>query len=183
MVVEILAGIALVKSAVGGIKSVIESAKDINEISHHLDDMFKGHDQAHVKSVPKKKGNKKWGDYLSSKFKDEDEDVSMSQITAEIIEQKQIAEQVSAVAKMLNKRFGPDTWVEVLELREKRIKEQIENRKKAKASAAQHKKEDNAFYDKLIFYAVEFVKLIAVLGLGSGAVYIIWANRCVEKVC
>ena len=43
MVAEILAGIALAKSAVSGVKSMINTAKDINEISHHLDDLFKGH--------------------------------------------------------------------------------------------------------------------------------------------
>ena len=94
MVVEILAGIALVKSAVSGVKSMIDTAKDVNEISHHLDDLFKGHEQ--VKKKQAKKGNKEWNIYLSGKFKDDEEEIgtSMSDVTAEVIEQKQIEEQI-----------------------------------------------------------------------------------------
>ena len=36
MVAEILAGIALAKSAVSGIKSMLDTANDVNDIAHHL---------------------------------------------------------------------------------------------------------------------------------------------------
>ena len=138
MVAEILAGIALAKSAVGGIKSMIDTAKDVNDIAHHMDDLFKGYDQTRVKAAQAKqqpkKGNKEWNKYLTGKFKDgqEDEGVSFSDVTAEVIEQKQIEEQMAAVKRMLNKRFGPGTWDEIIALRKKRIEEhkkQIERQK------------------------------------------------------
>ena len=46
MVAEILVGISLAKSAVSGIKSAIDTAKDVNDIAHHLDDLFKGYYQS-----------------------------------------------------------------------------------------------------------------------------------------
>ena len=55
MVVEILAGIALAKSAVSGIKSAIDAAKDVNDIAHHIDDLFRGQDQIRKKVAKDKK--------------------------------------------------------------------------------------------------------------------------------
>ena len=135
MVAEVLAGIALAKAAVGGIKSAIDTAKDVNDVAHFVDDLFKSHDQsrsAAKKAQKNKKGDKKWRDYLSTKLKDGDEDVSMSDTIAEVIEQKQIEEAMEHTARLLNKRFGPNTWNEILDLREQRIKELKEKRKKAK---------------------------------------------------
>ena len=45
MVAEILAGIALAKSAVTGIKSMIDTANDVGDIAHHIDNLFKSRDQ------------------------------------------------------------------------------------------------------------------------------------------
>mgnify|MGYP006119635557 FL=1 len=160
MVVEILAGIALVKSAVSGVKSMIDTAKDVNEISHHLDDLFKGHEQ--VKKKQAKKGNKEWNIYLSGKFKDDEEEIgtSMSDVTAEVIEQKQIEEQIKAMSNMLNKRFGAGTWNEILELRKKRIEEAKEARKKAIAEAKRKAIESDKFWGKVL---VEGGKIIGII--------------------
>ena len=140
VIAETLAGIALAKSAVSGVKAMIDTCKDVNEISHHIDDLFSGYDQSRRKVAAKnqpKKGDKKWNDYLTSKFKDdsEDEGVSLSDITAEVIEQKQIEEQMKAMRNMLNKRFGISTWDEIIELRKKRIKELREAQERAREVA------------------------------------------------
>ena len=45
MVAEILAGLALAKSAVSGIKSMIDTANDVCDIAQHIDDVFKSRDQ------------------------------------------------------------------------------------------------------------------------------------------
>jgi len=143
MVAEILAGIALAKSAVSGIKGAINTAKDVNEIAHHLDDLFKGYDQSRratseQKKKQEQKGNKEWRNYLGKKLHDEDEDVSLSAITAEVIEQKQIEEQILATKRMLNRRFGPDTWDEIIALRKKRIEEFKKQQERQKELDKQH---------------------------------------------
>ena len=146
VIAETLAGIALAKSAVSGVKSMIDTCKDVNEISHHIDDLFSGYDQSRRKVAAKnqpKKGDKKWLNYLGKTFKAEEQSVSLSEITAEVIEQKQIEEQMKSMRNMLNKRFGIETWSEIIELRKKRIKELKEAQEKAaqiaKANAISNK--------------------------------------------
>ena len=163
MVAEILAGIALAKSAVSGVKSMIDTAKGVNDIAHHLDDLFKG--QAQVKQKQKKdgkKGNKEWNIYLTEKLHDEKEaeGTSISDITAEVIEQKQIEEQIQAMAKMLNKRFGASTWDEIIELRKKRIEEAKEARKKAIEAAKKRAIESDKFWQKILVEGGKVIGLI-----------------------
>ena len=164
MVAEILAGIALAKSAVSGVKSMINTAKDINEISHHLDDLFKGHEQVAKKTAKQKKGNKEWNIYLTEKLhdKEEEEGTSISDVTAEIIEQKQIEEQIQSMAKMLNKRFGAGTWSEILELRKKRVEEAEERKKRQIKNAKIAKEKSDKFWGKVL---VESSKAIGILFL------------------
>ena len=45
----------------------------------------------------------------------------MSDTIAEVIEQKQIEEQLEATKRLLNKRFGPNTWDDIIDLRNKKI--------------------------------------------------------------
>ena len=45
VVAETLAGIALVKGAVDGIKSAIATAKDVSDIAHDIDKLFEGEQQ------------------------------------------------------------------------------------------------------------------------------------------
>ena len=45
MIAETLAGIALVKSAVDGIKSAIGTANDIGDIAGYIDNLFEGEKQ------------------------------------------------------------------------------------------------------------------------------------------
>ena len=53
MIAETLAGIALVKSAVDGIKSAIGTANDIGEIAGHIDKLFEGEKQVQQQRAKK----------------------------------------------------------------------------------------------------------------------------------
>ena len=76
MVVEILAGIALAKSAVSGIKSAIDAAKDVNDIAHHIDDLFRGQDQLRKKVAKDKKlkPKSKMRSMFSRKMQEDEDD-------------------------------------------------------------------------------------------------------------
>ena len=125
--------IVLGKSAVEGCAKIINNCKDPSEVSGHLDQLFKAQ-YAVQQQQNKHKHNKEWNAYLTQKLDDagEFEGESISDITAEIIHQKQIEEQITRMQRMLNKRFGPDTWNEIIELRETRRKENKIKRAKAK---------------------------------------------------
>ena len=55
VVAETMAAIALARSAVSGVQSVINTCKDVSEISGQIDQMFHAHEQ--VKKKHKKREN------------------------------------------------------------------------------------------------------------------------------
>lgn len=126
-VAEILAGIALVKSSVDFIKSNIDTCKDIGEIGGAIDGLLRGKDQ-----VNKKQGKRGLG--VREQF-------DTSHIARETIDAKLAAEQLQEVANMINLRFGPNTWKEILEERARRIAEQKEAEKQARIEKAKADKE------------------------------------------
>lgn len=114
MIAETLAGIALVKSAVDGIKSAIGTANDIGDIASHIDDLFLGEQQA------QKARNKKSG---VNQF-------SVNSVAKETIDAKLAAEKLYEVSVMVDQRFGHGTWAGIVNERARRIQEAKEVAKK-----------------------------------------------------
>tara|TARA_R110000822_G_scaffold9217_3_gene35934 strand:+ start:464 stop:931 length:468 start_codon:yes stop_codon:yes gene_type:complete len=114
MIAETLAGIALVKSAVDGIKSAIGTANDIGEIAGHIDDLFAGEQQA------QRARNKKSG---VNQF-------DVSSVAKETIDAKLAAEKLYEVSVMVDQRFGHGTWASIVSERARRIQEAKEIAKK-----------------------------------------------------
>jgi len=126
-VAEILAGIALVKSSVDFIKSNIDTCKDIGEIGGAIDGLLRGQQE-----VNKKQGRRGLG--VKEQF-------DTTHIARETIDAKLAAEKLQEVANMVNLRFGPNTWKEILEERARRIAEQKEAQKQARIEKAKANKE------------------------------------------
>ncbi len=122
MIAETLAGIALVKSAVDGIKSAIGTAKDISEIAGHIDNLFEGEKQVQQKRA------KKSGTGLTDQF-------GIQNVAQEMIDAKIAQEKMQEIATMVNLRFGPDTWRSIVDERAKRIQEAKEAAAKARREA------------------------------------------------
>jgi len=123
-VAEILAGIALVKSSVDFIKSNIDTCKDIGEIGGAIDNLLRGKQELDKKVNDRKMGVK--------------EQFDTAHIAQETIDAKLAAEKLQEIANLVNLRFGPNTWREIIEERARRIQEHKEMRKeqaKAKAKA------------------------------------------------
>jgi len=121
-----LAGIALVQSAVAGIKSAIGTANDVGAIAGQIDALFTGQKQVNEAR------NKKSGVGLTDQF-------GVESVAREMIDAKLAAEKLQEVATLVNMRFGPDTWKNILEERQKRILEAkeaaaAERRRKIQAS-------------------------------------------------
>lgn len=122
VVAEALAGIALVKAAVDGIKSTIGTAKDISTIASDIDALFQGSDEV------QKKASKKSGVRLGDQF-------GVDTVAKEIIDQRLAAEALREVAAMCDLRFGHGTWASILAERQKRIQKQREAQAKARKEA------------------------------------------------
>ena len=138
MVAEVLAGIALVSSAVKGIKSTIDTAKDIKDIAGSIDQLLDGAEQVEKKRklAQRKKGKAgQWQNFLRLKFKSVEETgdgTSIQEIAAEVIEQKQVEKEIRAMKILINKKFGPTTWSDILIMRQQRIDELRKRKEKEK---------------------------------------------------
>ena len=117
MVAEILAGLALAKSAVSGIKSMIDTANDVSDIAHHIDDLFKSRDQ--VKRDIHKNQNKKPQSKMRAMFnrkmhEDEDDDLSVGAVATMVLEQKKMDREILNLGIRIDNKFGEGTWSEIL---------------------------------------------------------------------
>ncbi len=143
-----LAGIALVKSAVDGIKSAIGTANDIGDIAGQIDALFTGQKQVNEAR------NKKSGVGLTDQF-------GVESVAREMIDAKLAAEKLQEVATMVNMRFGPNTWKNILEERQKRIQEA----KEAAAAERRRKLEASREFEEMMKQIV-LVATIIVMSIG-----------------
>ena len=142
MIAETLAGIALVKSAVDGIKSTINTANDIGDIAKYVDNLLEGEKQ--VQQQRAKKSGASIGDQLG-----------IESVAQEVIDSRIAQEKIQEMRTLVDMRFGPGTWQSIVDLRAKRIKE-------AKEAAAKARREARLRQQEMI----ENIKL----GLGVGVI-------------
>jgi hypothetical protein len=166
VVAETLAGIALVNSAVKGIKSAIGTAKDISSIADDIDKLFEGAQQVKSKKTPNPL-LAKWDAALKSKLGDNADKFSIGNVAKDVIERKMAEESLEQMAMLVNKRFGWGTWDTILLERQELIE-------KAKSAAKKRKEEQQEKWDT----AFEWVKNICILLIATGAIIImvLWAK-------
>ena len=173
MVAEVLAGIALVSSAVKGIKSAIDTAKDIKDIAGSIDELMTGVEQCQKKAKVKQRSGKagKWQNYLRLRFSSVEETgdgTSIQEVAAEIIEKKQVEKEIFQMQLMINKKFGANTWNDIMIMREQRIEELEKRRNKAKVLAKEKAEEDSRRRRKVF---KEIMNIILVVGFTTGIGY------------
>ena len=121
-----LAGFALFKSAVDGIKSVIGTANDVSDIAGYLDNLFEGEKQV------QQERNKKSGMGVGDQF-------GVKTVAADIINAKLAQEEMREIATMVDLRFGHGTWKSIVDERARRI--QAAKEAEAAARRAQRQKQ------------------------------------------
>ena len=127
VVAEILTGIALVQKSVSFIKENISTVKDISGIAKEIDGFFTGVDQ-----MNKKKGK---GMSIAEQFG------SVEKSADDFINMKLLEEQRAELKNIINLRFGPTAWDEIIAERANRISEAKENKRLARVEARQKQKE------------------------------------------
>ena len=156
MIAETLAGIALVKSAVDGIKSTINTANDIGDIAGYIDQLFQGEKQVQQDRA------KKSGMGVTDQF-------GVSTVAREMIDAKIAAEKLQEVATMVDMRFGPGTWKNILAERQKRIQE-------AKEAAAKARREALKRQQELLDNIKISLALVLVVGIAIGLFIFLLTN-------
>ncbi len=108
MIAETLAGIALFKSAVDGIKSAIGTANDVGEIAGFIDKLFEGEKQV------QQRRNQQSGVGVGDQF-------GVANVAREVIDARLAKEQMQEVASLVDMRFGHGTWRSIVDERARRI--------------------------------------------------------------
>jgi len=143
-----LAGIALFKSAVDGIKGAISTAQDVGDIAGYIDNLFEGESQV------QKRRNKKSGVGVGDQF-------GIKSVAQEIIDAKLAKEQMQEIASMVDMRFGHGTWASIVAERARRIREA----KEAAAVARRKKIQEAREFEETVKQAV-LIGSVIVIALG-----------------
>ena len=144
-----LAGFALFKSAVDGIKGAIGTANDVSEIAGFIDNLFEGEKQV------QQKRNKKSGVGVGDQF-------GIKSVAQEIIDAKLAKEHMQEIASMVDLRFGHGTWASIVAERAKRIQAAKEAAAEAKRKKLQEQKK---FEDTLNQIVMAGAVILMTLGL------------------
>ena len=155
MIAETLAGIALVKSAVDGIKGAINTANDISDIAGHIDNLFAGEKQVQQERA------KKAGVGISDQF-------GVNSVARDVIDAKIAAEKLQEVATMVDMRFGHGTWKGILAERQKRIQE-------AREAAAKARREAQRAHDEMMENVKTTALVSIVIGTAVGLLFLAMA--------
>jgi len=123
-----LAGIALFKSAVDGIKGAISTANDVGDIAGFIDKLFEGEKQV------QQRRNQQSGVGVGDQF-------GVTNVAREVIDARLAQEQMREIASMVDMRFGHGTWRSILDERAKRIREAKEAEAEARRLKRKQEKE------------------------------------------
>ena len=143
MIAETMAGIALVKSAVEGIKSAIGTANDISEIASHIDSLFEGEKQIQQKRIKKQSST-----------------LSVSSVARETIDAKLAQEKMAEMKQLIDFRFGHGTWAGIIAERAKRIQEIKEQQDRIRIQKLKKKEE---FFKLLIIVGTGLVAVVLLI--------------------
>ena len=149
MIAETLAGIALVKSAVDGIKSTINTANDIGDIAKYVDNLLEGEKQV------QQQRSKKSGSSLGDQF-------GIESVAQEVIDARIAQEKIQEMRTLVDLRFGPGTWQSIIDERAKRIREAKEAAEQARREAM---KKHEEFVENLKMSVSISAIVAAVVGL------------------
>lgn len=148
-VAEILAGISLVKASVDFIKSNIDTAKDVGEIAGAIDGLFRGNEDI------QKDRNKRSKPGIADQF-------GINNVAKEMIDAKLVEEKMQEMRTLVDLRFGPGTWQNIIDERIKRI---AEAKEAAKQAAIKKRKEDAEFWEQMKMLLI----VVGCVVMGGGA--------------
>ena len=127
VVAEILTGISLVSKSVEFIKKNISTANDIKDIAKQIDGFFTGEEQMN-------KGQGK-GMSIAEQFG------SVESSASDFIDRKLLEEKRNELKQLINLRFGPTAWDQIIAERSAKINQAKEAQKLQRIEARQKQKE------------------------------------------
>jgi len=144
-----LAGIALVKKSVDFIKENIQTCQDIGQIIGHVENAMIGEQQV-----------------IKERDKSGADPFATENVAQEIIDAKLAREHLNELKNLINLRFGPNTWQEILTERKRRIDEVKERKRRAIAERNRKRKEiQDVLTYATIGIGVVFIIVLVIYGV------------------
>jgi len=172
-----LAAIALVKAG-------LSHANDLKDIAGGLDKLFHATENK-PKKVKKKLPKTRTQQLLRMKAGDADydDDTSISSVANDILEQKRNERALSNLGIEIDNKFGKGTFDAIKAERVKRIEAKKVQTAKNKEKAKIKQEEDDKYWDHVISILKNIGILILVSVVCVFVGWLIFLNRCTEKVC
>ena len=148
VVAEILTGIALVKKSVDFIKENISTVQDIQGIAKQIDGFFLGEEQ-----MNKEQGK---GMSIAEQFG------SVENSARDYIDRKLLEEKRQELKSLINLRFGPQAWDQIISERAEKIAKAKEAQKQAKIEA---KRKQDEILEVIRWVGYGFLIIGLVIGL------------------
>jgi len=164
-VTAVLTGIALVKQATSFIKENINTVNDISGVAKQIDQMFTG--QQEINKERTKAANSTANE------------LGLSNVTQSIIDAKLANEQMQEVKNMINLRFGPNTWDQILMERKRRI-EAVKQQKLLIKKRKLEKQKEMMDVAKQATIGISIVILILVLSIIAYVAFASEEEECME---
>lgn len=172
----ISATIAIIAAA----KSAVETAQSIKDLGGSLEKLFDSHEGAEKKKKKKvAKTRRQQILRMRSGDEDYDDETSISSVADQVIEEKNTALELKALANEIDKRWGHGTWNQILDQRQNLLKEKAEAKKQAKEAALQKKLDDKVFWHKVL---VESGKVVFLLCFVAGVGWFLYYAASAPKI-
>ena len=163
-----------IAAAIAATKTLVKSAKGVQDIAHGLDGLFQAKEQ-HENNKNHKPGSsigKKNKSILQKRAKDDGSETSMSSAAAAVIEEKQLQQQLDDLKAEINSKWPSKpgektTWELILDERKKRIADKKEREKQERIEA-----EERTERRKVIL--IEIAKGLAVIIIAGGIGWFLW---------
>ena len=154
-ITTVLTGIALVQKSVDFIKGNINTAQDIGKFVGAIENAFEGEKQC-----------------LKAREKKGADPFATENVAQEIIDAKLAREHLNEMKNLINLRFGPGTWDEILNERKRRI----DARKQAIKEERAKKQKQIREIQELLQYGVMGIGTMIFLGLVGYVIYIVMTS-------
>ncbi len=165
-----------VAAAIAATKTLVKSARGVQEIAHGLDGLFHAKEQ-HEQNKDRDPGSsigKKNKSILQKRAKDDGSETSVSSAAAAVIEEKQLQQQLDDLRDEINRKWPSKpgektTWSQILEEKDKRVAAKKERERLEKIKA-----EERAERRKQILFEVAKGLIVAAIAGGIGS-FLWWA--------
>ena len=106
-----------------------------------------------------------------SSVKETGDGTSIQEIAAEVIEQKHAERELWQMQLLINKKFGANTWNDIIIMRQQRIEELEKKRHRLRYLAREKAAKTAKMWRKIFKEGLNILILLAVLG---GGAYVFW---------